>query len=79
MTGVTLPAILASVGLSFLVSLMMGILRYGLYSLYLNRQFEQTVSPSDMYRGFREQPDRHWLFCPSRSLPTAWKASPTPP
>ena len=57
-TGVTLLSILASVGLSFLVSLMMGILRYGLYSLYLNRQFEQTVSPSDLYRGFREQPDR---------------------
>ncbi len=57
-SGVTLLSVLASVFLSFLVSLMVGIVRYGLYSLYLNRQFEQTIAPADLYRGFREQPDR---------------------
>lgn len=57
-TGSSALSLLGSVLISFLISLFVGILQYGLYSMYLNRQFDQPVRSADLYRGFREQPDR---------------------
>ncbi len=57
-TGTGVWSICLSLLLSFIVSLFAGILEFGLCSIYTGLQYAQPVFARDLFRGFRETPDK---------------------
>lgn len=41
---------------AYLVQLVIGVLKYGLYSIFMDLQYRQPAFSSDVFRGFRENP-----------------------
>ena len=57
-SGTGIVSLLLAELLTFIISLFVGILEYGLCSIYTNLQYAQPAFVRDIYTGFRENPDK---------------------